>query len=962
MSKHLNPKLKVLLILLYSLVHGTLAIGQTLGLPFSRYYPSQEYRGGIQNYAITQSPDGLVYVANNFGLLEYDGIAWRRNTLPNGSKVRHVQLSESGLIYVAGQGDFGYFGPNETGRFAFYSLKEKLPEAYRNLEEVWHVFLSTDALLFCTDRQIFVFDATQTFRHVISTKSVFESFHVHGNRLFANEVGTGLHYYQRGELLPLLGGAFFEDKRIASVIQISEDSRLVFTRSEGVFHMEGESIRPWNGALSSTVNTALQLENGHIAVGTQTEGLYIVTDRGETVLHLDNGHGLNNNVVLSLREDLSGNLWVGHSNGITLVELSNPFRKINRFSGLTGTGYHATLFEGRIYFGTNNGVYVQDSPDRPSGDAVLVENSSGQVYQLKSIQGRLLVAHNDGAFWIRGNRAKRLEGPSGIWCFQPLAGHPNLLLVGGYKGLYLFEILPDDIRFLRQLSGFDESSRVIEQDESGYIWVTHGYKGVYRLRVDEKLERVSVEEFGPETGLPTPTLNNVWRVGNRLVFTTQAGVFRFLEDKKQFERDSFFLDFFGPGVLIHYLQEDPQGNVHFIAEDQVGVLEKRMDGSFLKHHEVFNQLIPLLNDDLQNIAALRRNEVLFAANEGFVHFRMSDHRYRPYPYATLIRGVYLTGVVDSLIYGGNLRMTGAGHSSIPPKIPYAKANIRFESSNPTPNNENELEFRYWLEGLEPGYGEWGKRSDRAYTNLREGRYTFHVSSRNQFGEEAAEAVYSFEVLAPWYRSPLAYGVYLVVFCVLMVAGYRVVEKRYQKKAQRLKQASRRVIEEKESVLKTTREEVEKLRTEKLRQEIQLKDKELATATMHLITKNGFIDNVKGNLTGIIKKSKNQEVKNEIQKLIKHIEKNIAEDEDWEQFEIHFDQVHGDFMSRFKKSYPELSPQEIKLSAYLRMNLSTKEIAYLMNISVRGVEIARYRLRKKLTLQREDNLQEYILKF
>lgn len=172
----------------------------------------------------------------------------------------------------------------------------------------------------------------------------------------------------------------------------------------------------------------------------------------------------------------------------------------------------------------------------------------------------------------------------------------------------------------------------------------------------------------------------------------------------------------------------------------------------------------------------------------------------------------------------------------------------------------------------------------------------------------------------------------------------------------------RVIEEKESALQSSQRELERLRTEKLRQEIQLKDKELATATMHLITKNGFIDHVKGNLTGIIKKSKNQEVKNEIHKVIKNIEKNIAEDEDWEQFEIHFDQVHGDFMSRFKKSYPALSPQEIKLSAYLRMNLSTKEIAYLMNISVRGVEIARYRLRKKLTLQREDNLQEYILKF
>jgi DNA-binding CsgD family transcriptional regulator len=145
-------------------------------------------------------------------------------------------------------------------------------------------------------------------------------------------------------------------------------------------------------------------------------------------------------------------------------------------------------------------------------------------------------------------------------------------------------------------------------------------------------------------------------------------------------------------------------------------------------------------------------------------------------------------------------------------------------------------------------------------------------------------------------------------------------------------------------------------------EVNGKNKELASATMHLINKNSFIDHVKLHLNSIIKKSKNNEVKQELQKVVVSIDRNIADDKEWEQFEIHFDQVHGDFIQRFKKSHQTLSPQEIKLSAYLRMNLSSKEIATLMNISTRGVEIARYRLRKKLEMERSDNLQEYILKF
>jgi DNA-binding NarL/FixJ family response regulator len=125
--------------------------------------------------------------------------------------------------------------------------------------------------------------------------------------------------------------------------------------------------------------------------------------------------------------------------------------------------------------------------------------------------------------------------------------------------------------------------------------------------------------------------------------------------------------------------------------------------------------------------------------------------------------------------------------------------------------------------------------------------------------------------------------------------------------------------------------------------------ELATSTMHLLNKNEFITSIKGNLDQMIKKSAHDEMKKELVHISRQIEQNISADSDWEHFQLHFDRVHGDFSNRFKVAFPTLSPQEIKLSAYLRMNLSSKEIAQLLNISVRGVEISRY-------------LQEFILTF
>jgi len=95
-------------------------------------------------------------------------------------------------------------------------------------------------------------------------------------------------------------------------------------------------------------------------------------------------------------------------------------------------------------------------------------------------------------------------------------------------------------------------------------------------------------------------------------------------------------------------------------------------------------------------------------------------------------------------------------------------------------------------------------------------------------------------------------------------------------------------------------------------------------------------------------------------MIKTLDQDENMDADWEHFAVHFDKVHNDFFIALKKQHPNLTPNELKLCAYLRMNLSTKEMARLMNISVRGVEISRYRLRKKLQLSTETNLFTYLL--
>lgn len=943
-------------------------LAQSPGLPFSKFYSSKEYQGGMQNFSITQSISGLIYVANNFGLLEYDGTSWRRFSLPNSTKIRDVLIDERGIIYVAGQGEFGFFKPDESGHLKYFTLLDKLPESSKNLEEVWKIFLVHDLVIFCTIHEKFIFSKNQELVSIIQGNPDFESFHYSNNTLYINQKSTGLQVFENGKLVPADFGADFGNEIITGVLSLSNYQVLVFTRDNGVFLCSSNSVIPWKSTIpkNAQINKTQRLKNGNIAIGTQSDGLFILNDQGQTVLRMDKDNGLQNNSILTLFEDLSGNLWIGHNNGITLLELSLPFRLIDQFSGLPGTGYDAILHDGHLYYGTNYGLSIQKFDSNSQNPIQKIPGGTGQVYQLNQIQEVLLSAQNDGAFAIKNYKAEAIGGQPGVWNFNPLKDHPNLIISGSYNGLLLFEIQGDEVKFKRKLKGFEESSRILEQDTNGDIWMTHGYKGVYRLRLNVALDSVESKFYGTESGLPTNLLISVWKINNRLIFSTEYGIYSYNSKEDRFERDAFFAKYFDYDFLATSMVEDPLGNIFFMGDKEVGVLEKQINGTYVKNHQIFNKIIPLLNDDLQNISLIRANEVLFAANDGFIWHKLDNKISPSFSFPTMIRSVYLTGLSDSLISQGNYwEKDSLQYSQVPkaiPSIPYHLANIRFESSNPIPNNENTTQFQFWLEGFESGFGEWTFKRDKAYTNLREGKYIFHVRSKNIYDQIGKSDSYEFRVLPPWYRSYLAYFIYFCMVFIVITMVYKLIDKRFQKKTHKITDAQRKALQQKEFDLKNSQEEIERLKNEKLMAELQSKDKELASATMHLLNKNGFIDHTKTHLNSIIKKSKNQEVKNEIQKVIQSIDKNIAGDNDWEQFEIHFDQVHGDFMSRFKKEYPDLSPQEIKLSAYLRMNLSSKEIAYLMNISTRGIEIARYRLRKKIQLERTDNLQEFILKF
>ena len=277
-------------------------------------------------------------------------------------------------------------------------------------------------------------------------------------------------------------------------------------------------------------------------------------------------------------------------------------------------------------------------------------------------------------------------------------------------------------------------------------------------------------------------------------------------------------------------------------------------------------------------------------------------------------------------------------------------NIEFSYSIAEYDKYLEAEFATKLEGFYEKWSDWSNTSSISYKNLPPGDYTFKVKARVGDKDVKEAVVYNFSIEKPWYLSTTMVFVYLISALVVLLLVNYLYKLYYRKQKEKLLQKTQRELELKDL---ENKQHLMKLNNEKLKNEIESKNRELAVSTMSLIKKNEFLNTIKNELTEKVDTSN-------LKPVIKIIDKNINNKDDWKLFEEAFNNADKDFLKKIKSKHPKLTSNDLRLCAYLRLNLSSKEIAPLLNISPRSVEVKRYRLRKKMDLPHETNLTDYIL--
>ena len=961
---------KILLVLILLFPTVSVIAQDLLGIPQIVNYNNEQYNGGIQNWDVQQDKNGILYFGNNEGLLTFNGRYWNIYRLPNFTAVRSIGIDSKNRIYVGGQDEIGYFSPDGQGILKYTSLLNLLPENLHKVADIWDIAIINDEVFFRSVNAIIHFKDG-----VIKNYKPIETWSYLGktnNKIYAQAKNGGLFLYDKEIWKPVCTAATIKQSSITSIAAYNEDTLLVSTLKKGFFLIHNNQLFPFKTKLDNVffndrVFFASQLNKNLYAVGTTSGGVYLMNKSGELRQKYNYREGLQNNNVRGILLDRDKNMWLALDDGIAYVAINSAIKNISPDRNKQITSYAFGKINQNIYIGTSNGLYTSkintSASDLSMSSSAFeeVKNTKGQVWGLREINNQLLMAHEDGASVINGNVATPVYALPGTWMFQPLQSvfPAQNILAGTYQGLQSINFKNGVFLNSGKIEGMNETLRFIVVDNNDNIWASHPYHGVYKIELSaDRKKIIKTVLFSDKNGLPSKLYNYVFRIKNRVVIATVRGIYDYDAAHNRFSRFKMFgkaLD----DISIQYLKEDDNGNVWFVSNKKVGVIDFNKPSANNAFTIIY---LPELDGKIvggfESIYTLDNENIFIGANKGAYHINYAkyiDNLVKP---RVLIGWIKLTGQKDSSVFGGYFTKNGITIArqdlSKLPEYKNALNSIHFEFSSTLFEHEKNTKFSYQLVGFDDSWSAWNSKSEKDYTNLPHGEYTFNVKARTDAGNESDIASYTFVVLPAWYSTIWMKIAYLIIFGLLI----RLLIK-WQKKKHIKEQEKMNYLHQLE--LDRTEQEIVRLQNEKLEADVNYKNKELSTMTMHLVQRGKVLAKIKEVISAVIKNQENVTENSpsfrHLIRLIKDVEK---KDQELDHLSVHFNHVNTEFFNKLKDLYPELSQNDLKFCAYLCMNLSSKEMAQLMNITIKAVEVGRYRLRKKLNLKSETNLYEFLM--
>ena len=910
-------------------------------------YTRAQYGAASKNWAVGQDEKGVMYFANDAGLLESDGMDWHLYACPGNPLVRALAVRSHDVIYTGGDAELGCWSRDHTGRLAYTSFLELLPGGRTDNESFWRVGIDKEYVYFQSFSHIYIYDGTSL--RVVDLPGGLLFLHQVRDEWWVQQMYGPLYRLKDGRLTRVEGTEFLNGSLVRVMLPYGDDRYLVGTAGGELYLYDGtDRFITWNDGLfaqlrGKELNCGIYAScRGSYYLGTLLDGIYEVDVQGRLLNHFSTDNLLQNNTILSLYEDKRHNVWAALDRGLSYMRYTPSLSYYVTADRNPSSVYAAVQWHGYLLVGTNQGVFYT-SADKVAdlnmfSSLRLLEGTQGQVWNFRLTQdGRLYCCHNSGLLELTPELHVRRPYRIDTGVYRMLEGTVNgkrIQIIVTYTDLYVYDVDTGRLNVMKQLK--DPIVDAV-MDHTGNIWLETVRRGVWKCRLTDELDAFRYYTYyGHETDPSLPANIRLFRCSGRVVFLAGNSFYTYDENADRLLPDKRLNECFaGVGDLKNIVPIDAERSW---AVTSTSIYRFRYDGYVARIEEAYRVETDVLslNNEYENICVLNDSTSLVCLDAGFI---LHNGQHVP-PQAIL-------PAAPSLEFVQAGKNTGQGYMDLREsiRIPYIDNSITvgFTIDGAFAGN---LSAECLLEGVDSAWTSTGRVNRVTYTRLPSGHYTLRLRATDGLGNYSPDTILPFTIRPPWYQTVWAGLGALALVTLLLFVAYRLMRHRLQVRHLRRLKA----------------EEAERLRlqNEQLQNELEQKNAELFTQASFIIRKNELMLKLKELVDELVGKNTQKALLPFFRHINGLLSDNLDAEADWQTFLIQFEQKHHSFFKKLKETYPLLTSGDLRLCACLKLNMDTKDIASLMNLSIRAVENNRYRLRKKLGLQSSQNLNDFFL--
>ncbi|MGM0408137.1 MAG: triple tyrosine motif-containing protein, partial [Bacteroidota bacterium] len=777
-----------ILLSIFFIIYQKLAIGDESGSPYIQQILLDNFGYSNNNFSIIQDQHGILYISNSNGILQYDGSYWELIELPGIAK---LTINKNNNIYVGFYNDFGILQPDHTKQLNFISLLDTTNISQKNIGQIEKVISYNDDIYFCTKKSLYKFNGQDI--NIIDSSSVSLDIFYAENQLFLKKSGYGLQKMINHQFRTVPNYSFFNDKNIYAILPYNQ--QLLAKTDKGFYLFDNFMVTAFETDVNELIDenvfsSASLLKDGSYAFGTRLDGIFIMDKTGKLIKHINESSGLFSISVNELFADGSNNLWALHDQGISRIEYPSGYSYFNKNNGLQGNVTSVIRFKNTLYVATSLGVFYlsnEKNNEKCIGCAVFkpVPGIKSNCYKLHKINGQLFVTTAKGIYEIVDKKSilfynREAEDIAGVLHSKK---HPSYIFIGHNNGISALKYEQGILIIRKRLEGINEKISSIAEEKDGTLWFASRHSGVYKIEpFNDYSSKLPFTHFSKDQ-IFTRDINwiNLYSVHNGMLFSTSEGLFRYDQKKNKFYKDTIIgIDLKKETQWVYPIVEDNQKNLWLNIIGKGYARNKTLVKWFNKDSLRILKPLPLnrMKDFfVTSIHPENSGIVWFGGYEGLVRLDLNYQSEKTTSFNTYLHKI-VSGS-DSIIYqlpystkslAGNL---ASGDLDIP-EFDYRFNRFYFEFTANDYASEDQLQFQYKLEGFDTTWSKWSAVSFKEYTNLFEGKYTFRVRAKNIFDEIAQENQYQFIIRPPFYRTTIAYFIYLVaiVFLILLMIKWR----------------------------------------------------------------------------------------------------------------------------------------------------------------------------------------------